>query len=309
MKSAAKRFLSSASARREARWGLLFLSPWIIGFFLFTLIPMVASLIFSFTDFNLLHPDEIHFVGLKNYRHLFHDPLVKQSLLVTLRFILISVPVGLLFPLLLSTLLNAKSLKGKPFLRTLFYMPYIVPMISAAYIWRGFLGTTDGWLNKGLALLSIKGPDWWNSPQWIYPALVLAGLWGVGNAMLTMLASMQAVPTELYEAAKVDGANPLHTFRHITLPMISPVLFYNLVLILIGTFQYFLLPWVIKGPNGDPGGATMFYNLYLFKTAFPYSDMGYGSTLAWVLFFIILLVTVFLFGTAKYWVYYPTEEA
>ncbi len=309
MKSPVKRSFSSASARREARWGLLFLSPWILGFFLFTLIPMVASLIFSFTDFNLLHPDEIHFVGLKNYRHLLHDPLVKQSLLVTLRFILISVPVGMLFPLFLATLLNAKSLKGKPFLRTLFYMPYIVPMISAAYIWRGFLGTTDGWLNKGLALLGIKGPDWWNSPQWIYPALVLAGLWGVGNAMLTMLASMQAVPTELYEAAKVDGATPIHTFRHITLPMISPVLFYNLVLILIGTFQYFLLPWVIKGPNGDPGGATMFYNLYLFKTAFPYSDMGYGSTLAWVLFFIILLVTLFLFGTAKYWVYYPTEEA
>ncbi len=303
-----KRHKLSASARREARWGLLFLSPWLIGFLVFTLVPMVASLLFSFTDFNLLRPDEVHFVGLKNYRHLLHDPLVEQSMLVTLRFILISVPVGMLFPLLLATLLNAKRLKGKPFLRTLFYMPYIVPMISAAYIWRGFLGTTDGWLNKGLAVLGIKGPDWWNSPQWIYPALVLAGLWGVGNAMLTMLASMQGVPTELYEAAKVDGATPLHTFRHITLPMISPVLFYNLVLILIGTFQYFLLPWVIKGPNGDPGGATMFYNLYLFKTAFPYSDMGYGATLAWVLFFIILLVTLFLFGTAKYWVYYPSEE-
>lgn len=294
--------------RREAAWGFLFLSPWFIGFLVFYLIPMGASLVFSFTDFNLNRPEAINFIGLKNYRLLFQDPLVRRSLWITIRFMLFSVPISIIVPLLLAALLNAKQLPLKRFFRTFFYMPTIVPLISAVYIWGGFLNARTGWLNRFLAVLGIDGPDWLNSVTWVYPALIIIGLWGIGNAMLTMLAGMQGIPTELYEAAKVDGAGPVRTFFHITIPMITPVIFYNLVLSVIGHFQYFLIPWVLLGPNGNPGGATMFFNMYLFKTAFVYVNMGYGATLAWVLFVIALITTIVLFGTAKYWVYYAAGE-
>lgn len=298
----------SPLGRREAVWGLIFLSPWLFGFLVFYLIPMVASFVLSFTDFNLNHPEQTRFIGLDNYYQLVHDPLVRRSFWITVRFMLFSVPISIIVPLLLAALLNAKPLWGKRLFRTLFYMPTIVPLISAIYIWQGYLNVRTGWLNRFLALFGLKGPDWLNSVTWVYPALILIGLWGIGNAMLTMLAGMQNVPTELYEAAKVDGAGPLRRFLHITLPMITPIIFYNLVLSVIGHFQYFIIPWVLKGPNGDPGGATMFYNLYLFKVAFVYVDMGYGATLAWVLFLLALITTIILFGTAKYWVYYVAGE-
>ncbi len=298
----------SPLARREAKWGLVFLSPWLFGFLVFYLIPMAASFVLSFTNFNLNQPEKTQFIGLANYRQLLADPLVRRSLWITIRFMLVSVPISIAVPLGLAALLNAKPLVGKRFFRTFFYMPTIVPLISAIYIWGGFLNARTGWLNRFLALFGIEGPDWLNSVAWVYPALILIGLWGIGNAMLTMLAGMQGVPTELYEAAAIDGAGPLRSFWHITLPMITPIIFYNLVLSIIGHFQYFIIPWVLLGPNGNPGGATMFYNLYLFKVAFVYVDMGYGATLAWILFFIALLTTVVLFGTAKYWVYYAAGE-
>ncbi len=298
----------SPLARQEAKWGLIFLSPWLFGFLVFYLLPMGASLVLSFTDFNLNRPEQIRFIGLQNYRQLLADPLVRRSLWITVRFMLFSVPVSILAPLGLAALLNTKGLVGKRFFRTFFYMPTIVPLISAIYIWGGFLNARTGWLNRFLALFGIEGPDWLNSTTWVYPALILIGLWGIGNAMLTMLAGMQGVPTELYEAAAIDGAGPFRSFLHITLPMITPVIFYNLVLSLIGHFQYFIIPWVLLGPNGNPGGATMFYNLYLFKVAFVYVDMGYGATLAWILFLIALVTTLVLFSTAKYWVYYAAGE-
>lgn len=298
----------SPKVRREAKWGLVFLSPWIFGFLAFYLIPIAASFVLSFTDFNLNQPEQTHFIGLANYRQLLEDPLVRRSLWITVRFMLFSVPVSIIVPLLLAALLNAKSLLGRRFFLTFFYMPTIVPLISAIYIWGGFLNARTGWLNRFLARFGIEGPDWLNSVTWVYPALILIGLWGIGNAMLTMLAGMQGIPTELYEAAAIDGAGPVRRFWHITLPMITPVLFYNLVLSVIGHFQYFIIPWVLLGPNGNPGGATMFYNLYLFKVAFVYVDMGYGATLAWILFFIALVTTIVLFGTAQYWVYYTAGE-
>ncbi len=294
--------------RRRAVWGWVFLSPWLVGFLVFYLIPMVASLVFSFTNFNLNQPEQIRFIGLENYRQLLTDPLVRRSLWITVRFMLFSVPISILVPLALAALLNARSLWGKRVFRTLFYMPTVVPLISAIYIWQGFLNARTGWLNRFLAWLGIKGPDWLNSVTWVYPALILIGLWGMGNAMLTMLAAMQNVPRELYEAAAIDGAGPFRRFLHITLPLITPVIFYNLVLSIIGHFQYFIIPWVLLGPNGDPGGATLFFNLYLFKVAFVYVNMGYGATLAWLLFLLALGVTILLFGTARYWVYYPAGE-
>lgn len=305
-------------ARREFRAGMLFLSPWIFGFLAFTLLPMLATLFFSFlnlsiTDGILSTPD---FAGLDNYRQLFKDPRVWStsttpgSLWVTIKFGLIALPIGILIPLGIAVLMNNKHLKGQHFFRSLFYMPYIVPFVAAIFIWGGMLNPESGWINRALMYLGVPKqnvPLWSNDVNWVYPAYVLLGIWGIGNAMLIMLAGLQGVPTELYDAAKVDGANGWQTFWKVTFPMISPVIFYNVVLSIVGLFQYFLVPLVVNQGNGSPGGATYFYNLYLYKTFFTFQDMSYGSTLAWFLFVVILLVTIILFGTAKYWVYYAGE--
>lgn len=296
-------------ARREAGWGLLFLSPWLIGFMIFTGLPMIASFIFSFMYFDLNRPDDTFFIGLDNYIRFFEDPIVHRALWITVRFLLISVPIGLVQPVAMAALLNAKNLLAKRIFQTLLFVPSIVPVVSTTYIWQGFLNSETGWLNRFLGTIGIPGPDWMNSTTWIYPALVMIGLWGAGNAMLYTLAGMQGVPTELYEAARVDGAGPVHSFFRITIPMISPVIFYNLILMVIGLFQYFAVAWMVGGSNQNPGGSTMFFNVYLYKQAFVYTDMGYGSTLAWVLFALGLSATLILFGTAKYWVYYASEGA
>lgn len=295
--------------RSQQRWGWVFLSPWIIGFIAFTLIPMTASFIFTFTNLKLADPGATEFIGLDNYRKLFNDPDLKTSLWVTLRFAVVALPLSIVIPLSMATLLNAKNLWAKRLFRTLFYMPYMVPLISVIYIFNGFLNANTGWLNMFLdSAFGIKGPDWLFDPFWIYPALFIIGIWGTGNAMLTMLASMQTVPTELYEAARVDGADSLLIFRKITLPLISPVIFYNLVLSLIGLFRYFEIPYVIKRGTGDPGNATLFYNIHFFRTAFRFQDMGYGATLAWLIFLIAMIATVLVFASAKYWVFYAGDR-
>lgn len=295
--------------RKQRLWGWLFLSPWIIGFMAFMLLPIVASLYFSFTDFNLTSGEPARFVGFANYRRmLFEDPIVGISLEATLRFALIAMPLAIILPVLLAALLNSEYLIGKRFFRTLFYMPYIVPVVSAVYIWGGVLNTESGWLNRLLEALGIQGPDWLFSQTWIYPALNVIGLWTVGNAMLITLASMQGVPTELYEAAKVDGAGPVLRFRKITLPMISPVIFYNIIISLIGIFRYFEVPFILKEGSGDPGNSTMFINIHLYKEAFSFQDMGYGSTLAWLIFALAMGLTLLVFASARYWVYYAAGE-
>lgn len=291
--------------QRESLWGFIFLSPWIIGFLVFTLIPMGTSLVFSFTQFNLIKPEEgMRFIGLSNYLRLFNDPQLLNAMSVTFRFALISVPLGLAFPLALAVLVNSKHLLGKDIFRTLFYMPYMIPSVVGVMVWGGILNSESGWLNRALATVGITGPRWFQDETWVLPAFALMSLWGVGNTMMTMLAGLQNVPTELYESATVDGATPVHTFFFITLPMISPIIFYNLVLATIGAFQQFVTAFIIGNGRGDPNGATFFYNLYLYKTAFAFLDMGYGSTLAWAMFVVALLLTIILFSTANRWVYY-----
>ncbi|HEU4323991.1 MAG TPA: sugar ABC transporter permease [Roseiflexaceae bacterium] len=299
---------TSRIAARERNWGLLFLGPWILGFLLFFLGPMVASLVFSFTNYQLLS-DEIKFVGLDNWVRLFNDPLVQQSFVVTGRFLLISVPLTMGSALLAAVLLNSKLLKGKALFRTLFYLPVMIPGVAATLIWAGVLNTQTGWINLFLNWLGVGGPDWLNDSRWVIPALSLISLWGLGNTMVIMLAGLQGVPTELYEAAKVDGAGPVYSFFNITIPMISPVLFYNLVLSVIGGFQYFLTAFVIYNNNSGPDNAALFYMLNLFKEAFAYYNMGYASTLAWAMFLVALVVTLGLFATARRWVYYAGGEA
>ncbi|PKO12414.1 MAG: sugar ABC transporter permease [Chloroflexi bacterium HGW-Chloroflexi-10] len=295
-------------ARREALNGFLFISPWIIGFLAFTLIPMIASLIFSFTDLRLGMVTPTQWNNFENYKTLLVDPQVGSSLLVVLKFGLFSLPVGILAPLLLALLMNSKHLKAAPVFRTLFYLPYIIPFVAAVFIWGGMLNSETGWINETLRWLGVQNtPLWVDSVTWVYPAYVILGIWGIGNSMLIFLASLQNVPTELYDAARVDGAGWLATTFNVTFPLISPVIFYTLVLAIVELFQYFLVPLVVKNGTGAPNGATMFYNLYLYKTFFVFQNMSYGSALAWVLFIIILIITLILFKTAKYWVYYAGD--
>lgn len=298
----------SPLTRREAGWGLLFLSPWIIGFLGFTLIPIVASFVLTFTNYTLTQSDSARFVGLANYRTLFADSQVWASLLVTIKFAAIALPVGMILPLALALLMNNKYLVGKSFFRTLFYFPYIIPFVAAIFIWQAMLNPEFGWINYWLRALGVQNPPRWiGDIAWVYPAYVILGLWGIGNAMVINLAALQSVPTELYDSAKIDGAGAWARLMHITLPMISPVLFYLLILSVVELFQYFVVPLVVNHGTGDPGGATMFYNLYLYKTFFTYQNMAYGSTMAWLMFVIILLVTLVLFRLANRWVYYAGE--
>jgi ABC-type sugar transport system permease subunit len=304
--------------RREMREGLLFISPWLFGFMAFTFLPIVASLVFSFMDLSIT--DGIlstpKFVGLRNYQQMANDPQVwgggtRGSLWITVLFGLIALPIGIFVPLGLALLMNNPRLKAAMTFRSLFYMPYIIPFVAAVFLWGGMLNPETGWINRALMWLGMPRemtPNWANDVNWVYPTYVLMGIWGIGNAMLIMLAGLQGVPTALYDAAKVDGANAWYQFWNVTFPMISPVIFFNLVLSVVGLFQYFLVPLVVNNGTGRPGGATMFYNLYLYKTFFTFQNMSYGSTLAWLLFVIILAVTVLLFGTARYWVYYASES-
>jgi multiple sugar transport system permease protein len=308
-------------ARREMRLGLLFLSPWLFGFLAFTLLPMLATLAFSFLDLNITDGvlSTPKWVGLENYQLLFKDSQVWNissqgapgALWVTIRFGLISMPIAILLPLGIALLMNHRDLKGQNFFRTLFYMPYIIPFVAAVFVWNGVLNPETGWINQALVALGVPKanvPGWANDANWVYPAYVLMGIWGVGNAMLIMLAGLQSVPTELYDAAKVDGANSWSTFWNVTFPMISPVVFYNLILAVVGLFQYFQVPLVVNQGNGRPGGHTMFYNLYLYRQFFTFQNMSYGATLAWVLFAFILVVTLILFATARFWVYYAADN-
>src|SRR3954469_6904448 len=290
-------------ARRESLWGVAFISPWILGALLFTLLPMAASLVISFTNFDPRTPDAVEAIGLANYGRMFTDPLVLQSLLVTLKFSAVMLPLTIAVSVGLAMLVNNPRLIGRNVFRTLFYMPMQIPIVATTLIWQGVLNLHTGWLNYALGAVGIPGPDWLNSGFWVYPGLSLISLWGTGNMMLIALAGLQSVPTELYEAARIDGAGRWAQFRNVTLPMISPVLFYNLIIGLISTCQYFTQAYVLTNGRGDPDNATLFFNLNLYREGWRYYDMGYAATLAWLLFVIVLGLTVILFRTRSRWVY------
>lgn len=301
-----------ALGKREASWALAFLSPWIVGFLLFTVYPVLSTLAMTFTNYDLVQSEPLRFVGLENYRTLIADPRLRASLQVTLKYACIALPAGVAFPLALALLLNARKLWARKLFYTLFYMPYIIPAVSTLFIWRGILNPQSGWVNLGLQALGLPReylPQWTTSTTWVYPALVLMSLWGIGQSMLIMLSGLQGVPTSLYEAARVDGAGAFQVFWNVTLPMISPVIFMNLLLGVISIFQFFVPALILWPPgNGDPGGSTFFFNLYLYHQFFTYHDMAYGATLAWLMFLIIMAITAILWATQKYWVYYAGER-
>ncbi|GAB4573360.1 MAG: sugar ABC transporter permease [Anaerolineae bacterium] len=308
-------FRMSPMERREAKYGLLFVSPWLTGFLLFYLFPMIASAVFSTLDFTLSNPEATRFVGLANWRRmLFEDPNTWEALRVTFTFALISLPIGMISAFALALLLNSEHLRAKNIFRTLFYAPTMVPLIAGVLIWGQVLNPQTGWLNKlielfGIPAVGVNGLRWLDNPRLIYFAFSFIGLWGIGNAILINLASLQGVPTELYEAAEIDGAGWWRRMWTITIPMVSPVIFYNLVVSVIGLLQYFIVPWVLNPGGGKPGsgypdGATNYFMIYFYKQAFTFQNMGYGASLAWLMFFIALGITIFLFATGRYWVYY-----
>lgn len=293
---------------RESLTGLVFVSPFIVGFIVFSAIPMLASLVLSLTDFDPREPDEVQFIGVANYVQMLNDPILHQALGVTVRFALLVVPLTLAFALGVAMLVNSRLLAGRTVFRTLFYMPMQIPIVASTIVWIGVLHATTGWLNYALEAVGLPGPNWLQSTFWVGPALGLMGLWGIGNMMLIFLAGLQSVPTELYDAAKVDGAGPWASFRHVTVPMISPVLFYNLIIALIAAFQYFTQAFVISNGRGDPDRATLFFNLDLYREAFGFFNMGYASAMAWLLFVIVLGLTIVLFKTAGSWVFAGGER-
>jgi ABC-type sugar transport system permease subunit len=294
-------------ARMEAIWGYLFISPWILGFILLTAIPMIATLVFTFTNVTLTGDEPLRFVGFANYEKMFSDPRTWDALGVTLRFAAVALPIGLLIPFAIALLLNSRSLRGSRYFQALFFMPFVIPFVAALFAWAGMLNPQTGWINGLLEFIGLEGRDWINDPDWIFPALVLIGIWGIGSSIIINLAGLQNVPSELYDAARVDGAGWWGQLRHVTIPLMSPVLFYSITLGTIGVLQYFLVPLVLNGGDGRPAGLTYFMNVHIYKTFFTFQEMSAGATLAWFLFLIILAFTLVLFWSARYWVYYAGE--
>ena len=306
----ARRFRPALSglAWRRARWGYVFIAPWIIGFLAFTLIPMIATLAFTFTNINLAQEEPLQFVGLRNYQALLGDQQALDSLGVTIKFALLAVPVAVVLPFAVALLLNARHLRGSGLFRVLFFLPYVVPFVAGVLIWQGMLEQQSGWFNAPLRAIGIADPpSWLDDPAWIYQGLVIMGVWGIGAGMIVYLAGLKGIPTEYYDAARIDGAGAWATLRHVTIPMMSPVIFYTLVLAIVEVLQYFLVPLVLKNGTGEPAGSTLFFNLYLYKNFFSFQDMSYGATLAWLLFAITLVITLVLFWASRRWVYYAGE--
>jgi multiple sugar transport system permease protein len=294
--------LGSRLARREALSFYILILPWVIGFLVFLAYPMLRSLYLSFTSYNLLSPPE--WVGLRNFQRIFSDADFWQSLKVTLLYALGSVPGGTIIALALAMVL-AQKLRGVNFWRTIFFLPSILSSIAVAVLWLFIFRPQDGLLNMALGLFGIKGPDWLLSEQWALPALILMSWWSVGGQIVIYLAGLKGIPEVLYEAAEIDGATGWAKFRYVTIPMLSPTIFFNVVLAIIGALQVFDVGWVMT--RGGPNKATLFYMLNLYERAFQLGQMGYASALAWILFVVIMIITLLVVRSSAAWVYYESE--
>ncbi|MBV9866369.1 MAG: sugar ABC transporter permease [Abitibacteriaceae bacterium] len=299
--------------------GLAFCSPWLIGFMVFTLIPVVLSLYYSVCDYSLLQPPA--YIGGANYHELLDDPIFRKSLTNTLLYAIIALPAGLMVSLGLALLLNVK-VAGQTFYRTVIFLPSLVPTVASAMLWMwlfnaklGLINTVLDWLPFRLLIAGINAilglvhlPQietpigWLTNPAWALPALAFMSFWGVGHTVVIYLAGLQDVPSELLESAEIDGAGMTRRLWHVTLPMLSPVIFFNLIMAIIGTLQVFAIPYIMTG--GGPARATYFFTMYLYDNAFRYLKMGYASAMAWIQLLIILALTAIAFWSSRKWVYY-----
>lgn len=301
-----KRF--SQMAVREALLGYLFASPFLIGFFALTFGPMLFSLILALGDWNAHYPlSDYGFTGLANFKEIFfHDELFWIALYNTGYYSFFAVPIGIAFALLLALLLNQK-LRGIYIFRTIFYLPSLVAGVATVILWKWIFSTDFGILNSFLKLLGIQGPAWFQNPVWAKPALIIMHLWGVGSTMLIFLAGLQNIPQHLYEVADLDGASQWSKFWNVTIPMLTPTIFFNLIMSIIGAFQIFTVVFVLN-EFGGAKNSLLFYVLYLYRRAFVEFNMGYASALAWILFVIILALTLLVIKSSALWVYYEGER-
>lgn len=286
--------------------GYLFISPWLLGFFAFTIIPVLASLYFSFTNYDLLSAPV--FCGIANFGAMLQDELFWKSLAITLHYALVSVPLRLGFALFLAMLFNRKA-KMLRLYQTVYYLPSIVGgSVAVAVMWRRlFMG--DGALNAALGLIGIKSDTTWiGNPKTAIWTIIILAVWQFGSSMLIFLAGLKQIPESYYEAADIDGANGWQKFSRITIPHLTPVIFFNLIMQLIYGFTIFTQVYVVAGPGGDPINSTLVYALQLYKKAFEFYQMGYGSAMAWVLLLIIALFTALIFKSSSFWVYYESKE-
>lgn len=290
--------------------GLLFAMPWIIGFIIFSLYPILASLFYSLTEFNVLQPAK--FVGLANYKELITDSKFYKSLYNTLYISVFGVPLNLLFSLAMAMLLSLE-VKGQAIYRTIYYIPSVISVVASSVIWVWVLNPEYGILNTALGYLGLPQPVWLSDPVFTKPSLIMMGMWGSGGTMLIYLAAIKGVPQSYYEAADLDGAGAWKKFTHITLPAISPATLFQLIMGLIFSFQYFTQAYIfISGSNngvqpGGPENSLLFYAIYLYQQGFSFLKMGVASAMAWILFIIIVAVTLVLFKTSLKWVYYGGE--
>ena len=291
--------------RRQTRLGLLFISPWIIGFCAFYLYPFLATVYYSFTRFTGIGNPS--FTGLTNFSGLLHDDTFRTALFNTFYYTIIEVPLSTAAALGLALLLNM-NVRGQAIYRTLFYIPSIVPVVASSLIFVWIFQPSFGIVNSLLSDVHIAGPAWFFSIAWSKPTFILLGLWGLGQPMVIYLAALQGVPAEMYEVAALEGAGPLQRLRYVTVPMISPVILFNVILSLVLSIQYFTQAQVIESPPGSPGTSTMFFVIYYYQQAFTDLHLGYASAMAFLLFILVLIITVVLLKTSRRWVYYENEQ-
>ncbi|MFE0557518.1 MULTISPECIES: carbohydrate ABC transporter permease [Paenibacillus] len=293
--------------KSKSDWaGYLYIMPWLLGLLLFTIGPMLFSLLLAFSKWDIITGvQSIEWVGLDNFKAIFHDELFYQSLKVTFIFALVSVPLYQIVSLLIAVLLNMRS-RGMKVFRLIYFMPSVIPAVAVSMMWVMIFNPEYGILNKALGWFGIQGPAWLQDPSYALGALIVMGIWGVGNTIIIYLSGLQSVPEDMHEAAELDGAGRFRRFFSITLPMISPTVFFNLIMGIIGGFQYFTQAFVMT--NGGPLNSTLFYNLYLYNKAFQDYEMGYASALSWILFVIILVFTLIVIRSSSMWVYYQGDD-
>ena len=293
----------SKESRRNFVAGVLFASPWIIGFFAWTVYPVLASLYYSFMRYDIMRPPR--FIGLDNYTDmLFNDELFRTVIGNTFYFVALGVPLGLVTAFALAALLN-NDIKFRPAFRTIFFLPSIVPAIASAEVWRWVYNPQWGLINATLRSWGLATIPWLSSPDLAKISLIIIQCWAQGTAIIIFLAALQDVPRSLYDAALVDGANKWQSFWNVTIPMCSPSILFVALTSLIGTFQYFTLGWLLT--QGDPNSSTEFYSIYLYRNAFRFFKMGYASAMAWLLFLIVVILTLWIFRSSARWVYYGGE--
>ncbi len=291
--------------RKALFWGLLFTLPATLGFLIFTAGPMIVSLFLSLTDYSVFK-EATGWVGFEHYARLMsgQDELFVKSLQVTFYFVVLKVPATILVSLAIALLLNM-NVKGRAMFRTIVYLPSIVPAVATAMIWMWLLNPDLGLINQLLSSLNLPTSSWLYAENTVIPSVVLTTMWGIGGTVVIFLAGLSGIPQQYYEAIDVDGGGWWHKLRHITIPLVSPTIFFNTVMAIIGAFQVFNEAYILTG--GGPNNASLFYIFYLWRTAFRDTEMGYASALAWIMFAIISIFTLFVFRTAKSWVHYEGE--